>query len=266
MLFEDKKLQLESVDQLIQCPIYSVEPFALMLAPVYVLMKLNQKLVSVKAPLDFFTADEIQKLKTYEVFYMPKFVRSSVRFQTAARLVKKLLVLQQRELSSAPFEISKESFGALSSLWGKQIQVEPFFMAIFTDEFCNPLNQEKMLWARENAVAHHDHGLLLSGALVFVALHLGWFDLEFLNAQRAMIYERTVQGEDWGSPTSEIEAIVKDLHQLLQVEPSLNLENLKSLNSEWARKLAARLRFLRGKNSNFTYESASIFGEEGFAA
>ena len=51
--YETKKLQLESVDKLIQCPVHTIEPFALMLAPAYILMKLNQKLVSVKAPLDF---------------------------------------------------------------------------------------------------------------------------------------------------------------------------------------------------------------------
>jgi len=43
MLFDEKRLQMESATQLIQCPIHTVEPFALMLAPVYVLMKLNQK-------------------------------------------------------------------------------------------------------------------------------------------------------------------------------------------------------------------------------
>ncbi len=266
MLFEDKKLQLESVDKLIQCPIYTIEPFALMLAPVYILMKLNMKLVSVKAPLDFFTADELQRLKFHEVFYFPKFAKSSVRLQTAARLIRKILTIQQSELSSAPFEISKESFSALSELWGKQIQVEPFFMGIFADEFCQPLNQEKMLWARENAVINHDHGLLLSGAAIFVALHLGWFDVKFLNDQRNRIYERTVQGEEWSNPNSEFEYIVSDLNKLLHSDKSLNLQNLKLIKSEWAQKLASRLLFLKNKNTNFTYGSASIYGEEGFAA
>lgn len=266
MLFEDKKLQLESVDQLIQCPIYSIEPFALMLAPVYILMKRNQKLVSVKAPLDFFTADELQRLKVHEVFYLPKFVKSSVRFQTAARLIKKIITLQQSELSPAPFEISKESFDALSKLWGKQIQIEPFFMGIFADEFCEPLNQDKMLWARENAVIRHDHGLLLSGALVFVALHLGWFDIEQLNQFRKSIYERTVEGEEWENPSSEIEYIVHDLNQIIATETSIDLEKLRLINSEWANKLASRLEFLKRKNTNLIYDSATIFGEEGFAA
>jgi hypothetical protein len=266
MLFEDKKLQLESIDKLIQCPVYTIEPFALMLAPAYVLMKLNQKLVSVKAPLDFFTDDELQRLKTNEVVYFPKFVKSSVRFQTAARLIKKILTIKQSELSPASFEISKESFSVLSELWGKQIQVEPFFMAIFADEFCKPLDQEKMLWARENAVIKHDNGLLLSGASVFMALHLGWYDIDQLNEFRKSIYERTVEGEEWLNPKSELELIVSELNKTLKADKAINLENLKLNSSEWSNKLAARLQFLKNKNTNFIYLSASIYGEEGFAA
>ena len=266
MLFEDKKLQLESIDDLIQCPVHSIEPFSLMLAPVYILMKLNQKLVSVKAPLDFFTEDELQRLKLHEVFYIPKFIKSSVRFQTAARLIKKMLPVQQFELSTAPFEISKESFSVLSELWGKQIQIEPFFMAIFADELCAPLDQEKMLWARENAVVNHDHALLLCGSLVFIALHLGWFDLVFLNQFRKTIYERTVLGEKWDNPKSEMESIVCDLNKILYVEKSLNYESLRATSSEWSKKLASRLLYLKNSKTKLTHVSATIYGEEGFAA
>ena len=266
MLFEDKKLHLESVENLIQCPIHTIEPFALMLAPAYMLMKLNQKLVSVKAPLDFFTADELQRLKVNEVFYFPKFIKASVRFQTAARLIRKFLTLQQSELSSAPFEISKESFSVLSDLWGSKIQVEPFFMAIFTDQLCDPLENEKMLWARENAVINHDHGLLLSGTLVFMALHLGWFDLAKLNHYRKSIYERTVQGEEWLKPTSEIESLVCDINKILKHEPAISLHTLGDLSKEWSNKLISRLQVLGTKNTSKISESVSIFGEEGFAA
>ena len=266
MLFDDKKLQLESINDLIQCPVHSVEPYSLMLAPVYILMKLNQKFVSVKAPLDFFTDEELQRLKTHEIFYLPKFVKSSVRFQTAGRLIRKILTLNQAQLSSAPQEISKESFSVLSELWGKQVSVEPFFMSIFADEFCTPLKTEKMLWAREHAVIKHDHGLLLSGSLVFTALHLGWFDFEELNQHRASIYERTVQGEDWSSPQSELEFIVSDLNEVLNSHSAINLDVLNEVSSEWANKLSSRLKFLKNKNTNFSYDSVTIFGKEGFAA
>jgi len=266
MLFDDKKLQLESINDLVQCPVHTVEPYSLMLAPVYVLMKLNQKFVSVKAPLDFFTDDELQRLKTHEVFYLPKFVKSSVRFQTAGRLIRKMLTLKQAQLSAAPQEISKESFSVLSELWGKQVHIEPFFMSIFAEEFCTPLNPEKMLWAREHAVVKHDHGLLLSGTLVFIALHLGWFDFEELDQYRISIYERTVQGEDWSAPTSALEFIVKDLNDILNAHPAITLEVLTEVSCEWSNKLSSRLKFLKTKNTNISYDSVTIFGKEGFAA
>jgi len=266
MQFDDKKLQLESIGEMIQCPVYSIEPFSLMLAPVYILMKLNQKFVSVKAPLDFFTADELERLKTHEVFYLPDFVKSSVRFQTAGRLIRKMLTLQQNQLSPAPQEFSREAFNVLSELWGKQVQVEPFFMSIFADELCSPLESEKMLWAREHAVVKHDHGLLLSGALIFIALHLGWFDYEELDRVRRMIYERTVQGEEWSSPETELEFIVFDLNRIMSIHSAITLEVLKEVSCEWSNKLAARLMFLRNKNTNFRYDSVTIFGKGGFAA
>src|SRR5262249_4357807 len=121
-------------------------------------------------------------------------------------------------------------------------------------------------WARENAVLKHDHGLLLSGALVFIALHLGWFDLEVLNKYRNEIYERTVAGEMWVHPCSELESIVCDLNHLLLSQTSLNLLNLRAFSSEWSHKLASRLEYLKNKNTNFMHPSVSIFGEGGFAA
>ncbi len=92
MLFDEKKLTVEAMPDLLQCPVSSVEPYAPMLAPIYVYMKLNEKLVSVKAPLDFFVPDELNSLKRYEVFYIPKFVQSTSRFQTAAKVVKNLIL------------------------------------------------------------------------------------------------------------------------------------------------------------------------------
>ncbi len=266
MLFEDKKLHLESIEELIQCPISSVEPYSLMLSPVYVLMKLNKKLVSVKAPLDFFTEDELKRLSVNEVFYLPRFANSSVRFQTAARLVQNVLTIRQKRFNAAPFEISKEVFAALSPLWGKQFKVEPFFMSVFTEELCEPLDPKRMLWARENVVVKHDQGLLLSGALVFIALHLGWYDLDELNHVRSEIYERTIRDESWDYPGSQLGLIAAELNEFFEIHQSIDLETLRLFESDWAQKLHSRLQRLLSLNTNQMYDSVSIFGDEGFAA
>ena len=55
MDFSRKKLPPDAAEKMRNCPIHSVQPYALMIAPAYVYMKVNKKFVAVKAPLDFFT-------------------------------------------------------------------------------------------------------------------------------------------------------------------------------------------------------------------
>jgi hypothetical protein len=266
MLFDDKKLSSESIDDLLQCPVHTVEPFSLMLAPIYVLMKLNQKLVSVKAPLDFFLPDEIERLQRYEIFYVPKFVKSSVQFQTAARVIKNILQTDAEGLKPAPFEISHEIFSLMAPLWGKELKVEPFFMAIFAHELCEPLTPDQILWAREQAVVRHDQGLLLSGAFVFMAVQLGWFDYPALTQARNDIYLRTVKGEEWEDPKNELEAIVSGLNVLLSQDRSISKISLETMDDEWARKVGSRInRFVQTRGIP-KQESPTIYGEGGFAA
>ena len=266
MLFDDKKLSTESIDELLQCPVHTVEPYSLMLAPVYVLMKLNQKLVSVKAPLDFFLPEEIERLKSYETFYIPKFVKSSVPFQTAARVTKNILLSKTDDLPPAPFEISHEIIKMVAPLWGNSLEIEPFFMAIFAHELCEPLSPDQVVWAREQAVVKHELGLMLSGTFVFMAVQLGWFDYQALTEARNKIYDRTVQGEEWNVPTNEFETIVCGLNQLLSQYRSISVSSLKHVDDEWGRKVAFRIdAFVRRKGVP-KQVSPTIYGDEGFAA
>ena len=91
------------------CPIESVKPYALMIAPVYVYMRRNEKFISVKAPMDFFTAEELEKLKSVEMFFMPQFVDAVLPYRNLARRVKMILgwnpVESKAGLPPAPFEI-----------------------------------------------------------------------------------------------------------------------------------------------------------------
>ena len=267
MLFEEKKLTSESIDELLHCPIHSVEPYALMLAPVYVLMKLNEKLVSVKAPLDFFTEDELSKLTRYDTFYLPQFARFSARFQTAARLSRSILTSMEKEIHVvAPFEVSTELQTTLGPLWSKQEKVEPFFMAIFADELCNRLDPELLVKSRERAVVLHDLGLLLSGAFVFISLQIKFFTHSDISRIRTEIYSRTVEGETWESPKSEDEVLVRDLYRILGQQREISRELVDGIRQEWARKLSARLKRYADVRKRQNIQSPSIFGPEGFAA
>jgi len=266
MLFDERKLSTESIDDLIQCPVHTIEPYSLMLAPVYVLMRLNHKLVSVKAPLDFFLPDELERLKRYEMFYIPKFVQLSVQFQTAARVMKNVLHSEIAGLKPAPYEVSHEILSLIAPLWGKELQVEPFFMAIFAHELCEPLTPEQIVWAREQAVVRHDLGLMLSGAFVFIAAHLGWQDFEALTQARNDIYVRTVTGEEWDDPKNELELMVSGLNVLLSQNRSVSCDALEGIGDEWARKVSARIRTFVRYRGLPKRSSPTIYGDEGFAA
>ena len=244
MQFDERKLGVEAIDQLLQCEICSIEPYALMLAPIYIFMKLNQKFVSVKAPLDFFTPDELQHLSRYERFYIPKFVQSGSRFQTAAKLIRNLMSspLSAARLAPTNYELSNEVILTLATLWGRDLSIDPFYSAVFADELLGSLDPEKMLAARDLAVARHDSGILLSGLMTFVLMHLGYYDLSLIGAIRVDVYESIVErDEDWQSPSSEWQVVARDLKQLIAQYLCLNVYGLKEIRSEWAHKLLGRI-------------------------
>ena len=274
MFFDEKKLGIESISELLQCGVNTVEPYALMLAPVYVYMKLNEKLVSVKAPLDFFTPEELQHLSRYEIFYIPKSVQTGSRFQTAAKLVANLLNFDKRQNTSLEksleppvYEISNETLLAMLPLWGRELCVDPFFTAVFADELCGPFHPEKMIEARELAVVRHESGILLSGLSTFVLLHLGFFDLKQLTEIRFSIYEAIVdRDENWEEPTMEWHLIVRDLKKTIEVNEFFTVEGLKIISSEWAQKLLGRVERIQNSPKLKNYPSLKFSCGKGEAA
>jgi hypothetical protein len=274
MFFEEKKLGIESISELLQCRVNSVEPYALMLAPVYVYMKLNEKLVSVKAPLDFFTPEELEHLSRYETFYIPKSVQLGSRFQTAAKIVSNLLRFEKESSSSlgknlepAIYEVSNEVLLAVIPLWGRGLCIDPFFTAVFADELCGTFPPEKMLESRELTVVRHDLGILLSGLSTFVLLHLGRFDLKQLIDIRFSIYEAIVdRDENWELPTSEWHLVVRDLKKFVENNEYFSVEALPKISSEWARKLSGRVQRIQKSPKLRSYPSLKFSGGKGEAA
>lgn len=269
MVFDEKKLAVESIEGLLQCRVDTVEPFTLMLAPVYVFMKLNDKLVSVKAPLDFFIPDELDRLKRYEIFFIPKFLQSASRFQTSAKIVRCLIEQSHREniLDPAPFELANEILTSVASLWGRDSRVESFFSAVFADELCGAFDPKIMLQAREQAVVRHDAGILLAGLVTFVLVHSGYNNLLVIQNIRRQVYLETVdRNEKWDYPHSEWEIIARDLKDLLTRQDYLDPACLGLITSEWARKLLSRLKRIQSIPSTKNYESLSIRSEGGFAS
>lgn len=242
MLFEAKKLEVESADELLQCPISTVRPYALMLAPIYVFMKRNEKFVSVKGPLDFFTPEELAAFASYGSFHLPKTVAELTAFQTSAKLVREMLKEARAPFPPAPYELSDEVIKVVAPIWGSNVEISPFCAAIFADELCGNLDADELIYGRDTAIVRHDLGLLLSGLLVFILVHSGGYDLEQLIKIRSETYSRTVRGEDWNAPFFEWEAMNRDLIQWLELRINLNESEIRKFKSEWCFKLLGRLR------------------------
>ena len=258
MDFKDRTIDIQEIESLYHCRIESVSPYVLMIAPVFVLMKRNAKLVCVKAPLDFFVPDELEALRKQEVVYLPVTVKVVSRFQTAARLQRAYFSIAEPGLPRAPYEISNEVLKTVIPLWGRDLRIEPLFAAIFTDEFCGGLSPDELLFGRDSAVLLHEHGILLSGTLVFVLTQLGWSNLHQLQKIRQEVYSRTIHGETWGSVSSDWEAITRDLNDLIKSKSSLSPSSLEKLSADWSRKLLGRLRRIGESPTAQKYESLSV--------
>ena len=241
MLFEDRKLEIDSADELLSCRISTVKPYVLMLAPVYVFMKRNEKFVAVKAPLDFFTPEELESFSVYSTFHLPKSVSTITPVQTSARVVRGIFSKLDAPFPPAQFEVARESMKILRKIWGLEERVDFFSMAIFTDELCGALPSSALLQGRDTAVVRHDLGLLLSGALIFLLAHLGWGDLSFLRSLREEVYRKCIEGGNFQEPRFEWEGMARDLMSLCSESRSLSRETLARIPSSWASQVQGRL-------------------------
>jgi hypothetical protein len=264
MNFKDRTLELSQIQNLYPCRIETMSPHTLMIAPVYVLMRRNEKLVCVKAPLDFFLPEELEALRRHEVVYFPVAIKEVGRFQTAARLHRSFLEPRSGEATRAPFEISRQIMGAMAPLWGAGLRVEAFFTAIYADELCGPLPEEALVLGRETAIVRHEQGILLGGALVFALIQLGWHSLFHLKLIREQVYRRTIEGEAWECADSDWESILRDLRGSFQADSAFSLSMLQSIEGDWARRLAGRVRKVGDGMVARKYESLSMSRSGGF--
>lgn len=291
MEFNHPKLPKEAASKLRICPIHTVKPYALMLAPVYVFMRRNEKFVAVKSPLDFFTTKELQRLAPLESFFFPEFVDSVLPFRSAARAVRALLSwqphagfspkgelsIENSPLPPAPYELSDAILRIIGPLWGRRaasasapadLAIEPFFISVFANELCDPLPPDVLVSSRDRSLIDFERALFESGWAVFFALHLGYSDLAFLNELRIRILERSVNGTPVGqNDNGELDEIIalaseslaaKGLHALSGTYFSARPERV-------SQKLASRMKRIATEFIGSSTDFATIFGEKGFA-
>jgi hypothetical protein len=275
MDFTRRKLPKEAATNLRICPVASVKPYALMLAPVYVLMRANEKFVSIKGPLDFFTPEELERLKSFEQFYLPEFVDFSLLFRQSGRQVRSLagwtpLKDGREELPPSPYEMSDAVLRMVGPLWGLQGEsavIEPFFAAVFTNELCNLIPTGLLVSARDRDTESFERAILRSGWAVFLAVHLGYCDLDFLNRLRDQVFVAALNGQasGLGGMAGEVEELVDIVFESLSADPRqmVRAELFDQHASRAAQKLSKRMQRARAMIPAGE-PVATIFGERGF--
>jgi hypothetical protein len=256
--FSRKKLPKEAGANMRASPISGVQPFVAMPAPVYVFLRANEKFVAVKGPLDFFTPEELRKLLPMESFFLPDFIDHVATFRNAGKKARALLLLEQ-EL--APYEVSDAVIRIVGSLWNPA-GIESLFVSAFLVELCDPLPGPVLEEARNRDVEDYEKRLLLSSWIAFLALHLGYCDLAFLNELRSSVFRREV-GERIPAELAELTHIVRrelEARSYRQLEP----DAFSGMPQPVARKAAARFARIERKIMKAGAAAPSIYGPQGF--
>jgi hypothetical protein len=282
MEFRLRKLPVGAASTLRSCPVSSVRPYVAMPAPVYVYFPRNEKFVAVKAPLDFFTPEELGKWGSLEMFFLPETVDRTLVFREAAVQVRSILAWKPSgadestpEREPAPYEVSDAILRILGKLWcplgnnypelkGKA-GIESFFVAIFATEFCDGLPAEMLRAERDRDVDCYDRSIIFSSWMVFLALLLGYFELSFLNTVRTASFQGTSTLASAGLPT-EIVRLAAFLERALGQSSHrvLTIEMLADGGEPVVEKLKSRLARVQGGLMNRYFFAPSMYGETGF--
>lgn len=279
MRFNLKKLPIETVDSLRQITLESVEPFRPLPAPVYLLMSKNQKFVSIKGPLDFFTPRDLDRLKSVETLYFGEFLDRVQPFRDAARKTRSILSWSGPTgtgvLEPTPYELSDSILRVMGGLWAKLpgddpnlIGIESYFAVAFANELCDPLPGDRMMQAREADVDRYELALLRSGVAVFFALHLGYIDLSTLNGLRYRVFVENVKlgGLSALLPFSkELEDLNKWVNVVVH---GPEITTISSDQFQWSlnrttQKLKSRLQRVRQELLQEDYALQSVYGDGG---
>lgn len=272
MIFSKGKLPLSAASELQQRQLDVLKPFELLPTPIYVFLKRNQKFLGIKAPLDFFTPKEIEKLKSFESFYIPPFIEKLLPFSQAASSIKAILSSQTFD-QVPPFEVSDSILHLLGDLWSTGEVIEPFFVAMVVNDLCEPLPPEDLTYGRDKSVVHLEDSIFRSSWAVFLALHLGYNDLNFLSRLRIRVFKEAIRKKKSPSIKSEIDELIQIVHLSFEQHfgdtPSARLRFCKGSfyhdrKERISQKISSRMKRITKDFINENDPVASIYGPEGF--
>jgi len=197
MLFSRKKIPSDDFASMRICPVETLSAFAPLPAPLYLLLSGNDKFIAFKAPLDFFTPEELARYKNLGAFFYPEFVKKTLPFRQEALQFRALLAsvdqakehpVEELENTPSPYELSDAFLRMSGKLWSEGGLIEPFFAAVFAHELCQPMDGKWMIVAREMSVEGYDQAILRSGWAVWQAMHLGYLNLSWLSSFRNSVF------------------------------------------------------------------------------
>ena len=280
MQFKARKLPKSRAAGLTSFSTDQAEPFKPLHAPIYVLLSKNEKLVPLKAPLDFLDAKEIEKLEAGgDYFFGP--VHSRVKpFLAAADEIKKTIAWSGASttgvLEPAPYEISDSILRKLAALWAPlndgAIAIETYFAVTFTNALCDALPAFEVEGIRDADPDTYELTVLRSGLFVFLAIHLGHSDLKVLNQLRLRFFNESFGDLNPSESAPNSVCISLELHELKRwVEGFVSSPETHLLSSEQfsnspsrvAQKLESRLHRLRSELLDSGAALASTSGEDG---
>jgi hypothetical protein len=291
MRIRETRLPLSQVASLQELSIQSVESFRPLMVPVYLLLEKNQKLISIKAPFDFFTPEEFNKFGNHNKLYLSPFVEDVTPFVEAAFEIRQALEWSETGATGAlgptSYEISDSVLRILAKLWAekpwvasdlqvaedpnsksKHIGIESFFLAAFANRFCDPLPAEWIQEAHASDVELYEQALLKSGAMIFFALHLGYLDFAVLNRIYRYVFAKATGIVGDGGPVF----ISKELQELQGwIDTIITTSDIQVISSDLflvgknraSQKLQSRLFRIRHELMNPESKAPSVYGEKG---
>lgn len=269
MEFSRKKLPREAAEKMRPCPIHQLQPYVLMPAPVYAFLNLNEKFVSVKAPLDFFIPDELEQIASLHQVYFPEFVDTLEPFKSAGRGVRKFLSLTQNsrsELIPAAYELADAVLKIIGPLWSPHGEIEPFFIVIFANELLDPLSSQVLVEARDRSVELFEDAIMISSWAIFLALHLGYTDLLFLESLRSRIFKDVSTGKSSFSEYVPLDELYSEALRIVKgrADRVVRGDVFSFMSGRIAEKMASRMVRIQEQFLKNNLKVATIFGEGGF--
>lgn len=228
--FSQTKLTVQEAANFRFCAVSTVEPNTLLLMPAYVYMKLNQKFVMIKQAMDIFSEEDLERLKSFGVFYFPEEIDKALYFREVASEVRRLLDWSperdstqggriRRELKTyitpASYETSDAVFRLITPLWEQEFKIDPYFVTVFANELCDPLAPEILKKARNQNIGLYEKAVIGSSWAVFLALHLGHMNTKFLNKLRSSAFEEVMSVRPQQRPNVEVAELIATAYRSL---------------------------------------------------